>query len=188
MAVPAYCAAELLQSLSPDMAESLLQIPYASATVIGLGYKKDDFPNSLDGFGFLTPGMEKKEILGCLWTSSIFPGFRSPEDSVLLRIIMGGMRRPDLIAESEETLYKKVEKALEEAMGIKVSPIFRAIKKWEAAIPQYQQGHQTILDRLDANLKSFPGLYLTGNGYRGISLPDCILNSNKLAEEMLASS
>ena len=62
--------------------------------------------------------------------------------------------------------------------------IFR-VYRWEKAIPQYVLGHVTKLKIIDERLKTYPGLYLTGNAYKGIGINDCIENSYKLADEIL---
>ncbi|MGK0290054.1 MAG: oxygen-dependent protoporphyrinogen oxidase [bacterium] len=182
---PAYASADLLEPLNAEFAEATRQIPYAHTTVLGLGYKKKDFPHHLNGFGFLIPSKEKSEILGCLWTSSIFPSDRCPDDSVLLRIIMGGARRPDLVKFSEDELLDKALNALKETMGIQEKPSFVAIQKWDQAIPQYLVHHEKILKKIEIFRKQYQGLYLGGNAYRGVSLPDCVANSTKLAEQII---
>ena len=60
------------------------------------------------------------------------------------------------------------------------------IYRWERAIPQYLLGHGEKLKSIDELLKSYPGLYLAGNAYRGISMNDCIENGYKVADEILS--
>ena len=41
-------------------------------------------------------------------------------------------------------------------------------------MPQYTLGHLDRLAQLDAAVGRYPGLVLTGAGYRGVGIPDCI--------------
>jgi oxygen-dependent protoporphyrinogen oxidase len=44
-----------------------------SVTVIARSYNQSDVPHSLEGFGYLIPHCEKRQVLGCLFSSSILP-------------------------------------------------------------------------------------------------------------------
>jgi oxygen-dependent protoporphyrinogen oxidase len=39
---------------------------------------------------------------------------------------------------------------------------------------------------LQDQLAAFPGLFLAGNGYRGIGVPDCVKSAELAAEAMMA--
>jgi oxygen-dependent protoporphyrinogen oxidase len=41
------------------------------------------------------------------------------------------------------------------------------------------------LRTIEEEVRQFPGLMLTGNGYRGVSLNDCVVNARKTAESLL---
>jgi oxygen-dependent protoporphyrinogen oxidase len=71
-------------------------------------------------------------------------------------------------------------------MGIKAPPSFIRIFRHEKAIPQYTVGHGERLANLGAKLKEHPGLYLTGNAYRGIGLNDCVAAADRCAREAVA--
>jgi oxygen-dependent protoporphyrinogen oxidase len=48
------------------------------------------------------------------------------------------------------------------------------VNRWPKAMPQYTLGHLDRLTQLDAALSRYGGLVLTGAGYRGVGIPDCI--------------
>lgn len=114
VATPAHAAAHLLRSCFPATAETLASIPYAPVASVFLGFKHEDVPYSLNGFGFLVPSVEQRNILGCLWSSSLFPR-RAPEGSVGMTVFIGGSRQPELVERDEEQL---VQTALEELKSI----------------------------------------------------------------------
>ncbi|MBV8199750.1 MAG: protoporphyrinogen oxidase, partial [Acidobacteria bacterium] len=74
---------------------AIAAIPHAPVAVVALGYERDQVLHPLDGFGFLAPHREGRRILGCLFSSSLFPE-RAPAGRVLLTVMAGGRRRPQL--------------------------------------------------------------------------------------------
>jgi oxygen-dependent protoporphyrinogen oxidase len=70
-------------------------------------------------------------------------------------------------------------------MGISADPSFTRIFRHEKAIPQYIAGHGARVEALENKLQEHPGLFLTGNSYRGIGLNDCVAAANRTAEEAL---
>lgn len=183
LASPAHSQAEILRSMAPEIAVELQAIPYPALSVCCLGYRRSKIKHDLNGFGFLVPSREGKNILGTLWDASIFPR-RAPEGYVLLRTMVGGSNNPDLARLPEEKLVSRVKSDLKDVMGIDTEPDFVRIYRHEQAIPQYIVGHQQRLDAINQLLVKYPDLYLTGNAYRGVALNDCIINAYRLAEEL----
>ena len=151
-----------------------------------LGYDRDAVSHPLDGFGFLVPSREQRDILGTVADSHVFPN-RAPSGRTLLRTMVGGARRPDLAELSEERLLDLVRANLRDIMGITAEPEFASVYRHQRAIPQYLVGHSARLDAIERERARFPGLHLTGNAFRGVSLNDCVLNAMKTAEVLLQS-
>ena len=59
------------------------------APVVSFGYRRDQIAHPLDGFGFVVPTIERRQILAGSFASLKFPG-RAPEGSVLIRVFLGG--------------------------------------------------------------------------------------------------
>jgi oxygen-dependent protoporphyrinogen oxidase len=184
LATPSYASAGVLAELDRNMSSVLGEIPYASMTVICFGYDRERIEHDLDGFGYLIPKQEGMHTLGTLWDSSIFAN-RAPEGKVLLRSMMGGACFPEYISLSDEEVEKRVREDLRITMGIKESPSFVRIFRHPKAIPQYTTGHYKRLDALEEGQKSHPGLFLTGNSYRGIGLNDCVATAERTAAAAL---
>jgi oxygen-dependent protoporphyrinogen oxidase len=180
LATPAYATAGALDELSPEMSAVLREIPYASMTVICFGYERERISYDLNGFGYLIPKEEGRSTLGTLWDSSIFEN-RAPEGHVLLRSMLGGACFPDYIRLSDDEVCKRVQADLKATMGIEASPSFVRIFRHQQAIPQYTVGHGKRLAALEEVLAGKPGLFLTGNSYRGIGLNDCVAASERCA-------
>ena len=62
-------------------------------------------------------------------------------------------------------------------MKIEAEPEFVASRFWQKSIPQYNLGYNEIENYFDNVEKELPGLLFSGNFRRGISVGDCIKNS-----------
>jgi oxygen-dependent protoporphyrinogen oxidase len=181
LAAPAHAQARMLQAMDPALAGLLAEIPYPALSVCCLGYRKERVGQVLDGFGFLIPSKEQRAILGTIVDSNVFPG-RAPEGSILLRSMVGGARTPELALLPDEQLISRVRSDLQDILGLRAEPDFIRIFRHTRAIPQYLVGHAARLRALDDMLQRHPGLMLTGNAFKGVSLNDCVVNAWKTAE------
>ncbi|HID97887.1 MAG TPA: protoporphyrinogen oxidase [Thermodesulfobacteriaceae bacterium] len=183
LACPAGPASEILKNSAPKLSRLAGEITYPPVTVVSLGIKKGTTEHPLDGFGFLAPGREKHSILGVLWDSSIFPN-RSPDDYHLVRVLVGGARTPDLARLQDRSVLDLVLRELKDLIGLKNIPEFIKIFRWEEAIPQYMVGHSALENQIQSGLATHTGLFIRCNWIGGVSLNDCIANSQDLAEEL----
>ncbi len=182
--VPAYVASELFSKFNKDFRVHSEAIYYPPVMVYFLAYNKKNIRQPLDGFGFLIPEKEKKSFLGALWSSVIFP-FRADDNHATFTLFIGGSRNPEFIRENKNDVMLKVKKEFEEIMGIKGEPVYSAYRVWDKAIPQYNIGyieHERFFDQFE---KQNPGIFISGNFRGGISVGDCIKNSELVTEKIL---
>jgi oxygen-dependent protoporphyrinogen oxidase len=184
LACPSFAQAAITESLDSALARLLGEIPYNSVTVVALGFRKSDIVRSLDGFGYLIPQRTRRDVLGVLWTSSIFDG-RAPADMVLMQAMCGGWNRPDIVAWDDDRLLRAVLQELRQTMSLQARPCFVHIARWPQAIPQYHVGHLDRVKAIEAQRRQWPGLYLTGNSFRGISVNDCTEEAVRCADEVV---
>lgn len=187
LAAPAHAQAQMLSSMDPELAGLLGEITYPALSVCCLGYRKQQVGQVLDGFGFLIPSKEQRAILGTIIDSNVFPG-RAPEGSVLLRSMVGGARSPELALLPDDQLINRVRSDLQDILGLRAEPDFVRIFRWKKAIPQYLVGHAARLEDIDQKLQRHPGLILTGNAFKGVSLNDCVVNAWKTAQSLFSQS
>jgi oxygen-dependent protoporphyrinogen oxidase len=178
LSTPAYSASELLKSVNEELSLLLSQIEYSPISVVALGFQKKGLGHDLDGFGFLIPKSEGRKILGALWDSSVFPN-RAPEGKVLIRVMVGGARQPELVGLSEEELVEISLKELRRIMKIRHYPDFIKVFKHEKGIPHYTLGHSERVERIFELGRRIGNLHFCSNAYRGVGVNDC----TKLAEE-----
>jgi oxygen-dependent protoporphyrinogen oxidase len=183
LACPAYRQAALLDAVDRPLAEEVAGIAFSAVAVVGLGYRRQDVPASLDGFGYIAPQCTRRDVLGVQWCSSIFPG-RAPDGAVLLRAMAGGWNRPEVVGWDDGRLLNAVRAELRLALGVEAAPVFHEIVRWPRAIPQYHLGHLDRLRRIETRLAAHPGLFLAGNAYHGVALNDCTEQATRLAEQI----
>lgn len=182
MALPAPSAAKILSGLDPDMTETLNSIPYAPSAALHAAFPRGAVKHPLDAFGFVVPSVENRSIAGCSFSSVKFPG-RAPEGFVLLRAFLDVrlLSEPSL---DEAALMQRALDDLRAILGVSGAPLFTSLARHAAAMPHYTLGHLERVAALDARLKSWPGLSLAGNGFRGLGLPDCVRSGRDAAESL----
>ncbi len=178
VATPAVDATRVLQTLQPEIANLLAGIPYTSSITLALGYRKATFDHPLIGHGFLVPKKERRSIFGCTWVGNKFD-HRVPPNMVVLRCFLGGEAMPL----SDEALVDAACADLHSIMGLEAEPVFHNIARWPHSMAQYPVGHQQRVARIEELARAIPGLYLAGNAYHGIGIPDCV----RMGQEAAAS-
>ena len=181
--VPAYTAKDLFCSMDDNLAKHFEQIYYPPVVALFLVYKKSVIGQPLDGFGFLIPSKERKSFLGAIWSSVLFPN-RAKDDEAAFTLFIGGARNPEIGNIEKEILFKKVRSEFESLMNISGEPVFLTYRYWSKSIPQYNVGyieHERYFDEFE---KKNPGVILGGNYRGGISVGDCIKNSEILVKKI----
>jgi oxygen-dependent protoporphyrinogen oxidase len=137
----------------------------------------------LDGFGFLVPAVERRTIAAATWVSSKFP-CRAPPDIALLRAFVVDPIATELLGAPEQELVGLVRKDFLEFMGIDAAPLFSLVHLWPRSMPQYVVGHQRRIERIREALEGQPGIYLAGNAYDGVGIPDCVRLAKQTANDI----
>ena len=52
---------------------------------------------------------------------------------------------------------------------------------------QYTVGHKDRVEQIETRIENLPRLYLAGNAYHGIGIPDCVRLGKQTAERIAAS-
>ena len=173
LATPAYVSAELVRPLTPIAGGLLEMIPYASTATISMAFPADTVAGVVEGFGFIVPRVEGRDLIAATWSSLKWP-YRAPADQVLVRCYVGGVGRESILQLDDDHLVARVRAELSTLCGLTAAPDYIEVNRWWKAMPQYILGHLERLVQLDASLSRYGGLVLTGAGYRGVGIPDCI--------------
>jgi oxygen-dependent protoporphyrinogen oxidase len=180
VATPAWAAARLLRSVDSAVARLCDEIPYSSTATVAFAFTRGHVAHALNGTGFVVPRRGRQALMAGTWVSSKWP-HRAPPDRVLLRGFVGGATQPQALVQDDQTLAANVLAELKPLLGITGDPIFTRVFRWPRSTPQYIVGHLARVQALDDRLARLPGVYLTGSGYRGTGIPDCIADARATA-------
>ncbi|HWN19591.1 MAG TPA: protoporphyrinogen oxidase [Gemmatimonadales bacterium] len=180
-AAPAYSLDEIdLDLAAAERLSTLSSILHPPVAVLALGFRRDQVTHPLDGFGFLTPEVERRRVLGVIFSSSLFPD-RAPAGHVMLTAFVGGTRDPDFVQADPHTLTARVLDDLRPLLGTRAEPTFRAVQIWPKAIPQYVLGYGRFKEIADDVERRNSGLVLAGTYRDGVSLGDAIGSGEQAA-------
>jgi oxygen-dependent protoporphyrinogen oxidase len=185
LALPASgLAALVFGTLGERPLASLENQPHPPVSSLFLGFKREQVAHPLDGFGALVPTKERRQCLGILFSSTLFPG-RAPAGHVALTVFAGGMRQPETGRLATDALLARVLPDLRELLGVTGDPVFTHHTFWPRAIPQYNLGHERFLEPLARCELQHNGLFIGGNARDGISVPDCVKSGRRLANQAI---
>jgi protoporphyrinogen/coproporphyrinogen III oxidase len=161
--------------------QAFSEIRHPPVASMVLGFRREDVTHSCDGFGMLIPKAEGFNILGTIFSSSLFLN-RAPLGHVLLTTYIGGERQPELASLSADELVKLVCEDLRLLLGVKGKPVFTYHHFWPRAIPQYNIGYGKFKELMNTIETKARGLFLAGHFRDGISVGDCIESGGKVAD------
>lgn len=186
LAAEAHASARLVDPLDGELAQSLRSIPHASSIVARVAYERDQIAHPLDGFGAVVPAIENRSILAVSFLSVKFPR-RAPKGTVLLRVFLGGATRPDLFDLDDSAVRSLVVEELSSLLSIRGEPLLFDLARHSRAMPQYTLGHLDRVLEIRRLVARHPRLFLCGNAFDGVGIPDCIRGAHAAADLLLSS-
>ncbi len=173
IATQPHVAAALIETLDPAGAGAAGAVAAPPLAVVYLGYQRRQIDHALDGLGFLAAADEGRALNGAHFCSTMFAG-RAPADHVALAAYFGGARQPDLGRLPAEDLVDLAQKEFADLIGAHGEPLLARVRHWPRGLPQYGPGHAERVQDLTALSDREPGLFLTGNYFRGPSVATCL--------------
>ncbi|MEQ8909935.1 MAG: protoporphyrinogen oxidase [Vicingaceae bacterium] len=181
--LPAPSLSFLIKNMDENLGAELKKVNYVPAVITHFGFPKTAHQFQQKAFGILSRKEEQVPFLGLLFNSHFFPD-HAPEQKELITVISGGYRQPDLINKEESKIIGEIQNSLRELIALSDQVDFTHVYKWPKAIPQFEMGHQAILDQIEKFETNHPNFYIRGNFTQGISVSDCIANSAKLVDKL----
>ena len=185
VAIPAFAAAELLNSIDSDLSDACRSIRYLSSATVVFAFPREAVAHDLEGTGFVVPRAEGISITAGAWISSKWPQ-RAPAGEVLLRAFLGGARDPDVLSKTDTELADAALADLRRILGIRGAPMLTRVYRWNRSSPQQEVGHAELVKRIDATLARHPGLFISAAGFRGVGIPDCVADARGTAAAAVA--
>jgi oxygen-dependent protoporphyrinogen oxidase len=159
------------------------EIRYPPVASVVLGFRREDVEHPCNGFGMLIPRVEGFNILGTIFSSSLFPN-RAPAGHLTLTSYVGGERAPELASLSLAKLVELTCGDLRTLLGVRGQPTFQHTVYYPRAIPQYNVGYGRYRQLMaDVEAKA-PGLFLAGHYRDGVSLSDSIVSGCCVADRV----
>jgi oxygen-dependent protoporphyrinogen oxidase len=185
LATPAHATADLVRGLDDRLAALCAQIAYTSTATVLLSYPQSSVRRPLPGTGFLVPRTQRGVPLtaGSV-VSSKWPG-RAPEGQVLLRGFLGGARDPEVLSRPDDELIDRTHKAFAGLLNIACRPDLTRVYRWERVMAQHNVGHIDRVAAIEDRLGRVPGLFVTGAGFRGVGIPDCVADARATARAVV---
>jgi oxygen-dependent protoporphyrinogen oxidase len=185
MASAAYDSAEMVRGFDTSLAEQMDKIEWSSSATVSIVFKKQDVKVPLNGFGFIVPRVEGRRINAATY-SSIKWSFRAPDDTIMIRVFVGGGHHEELVHELDDAgMVRMVLEELDTVLGLKANALFSKVFRWYKGMPKYTVGHLDRIAIVDRMLAAHPGLHLIGCSYKGIGIGDCVHEAQIAAEKIL---
>ncbi len=180
VAVPTHAAAGMIDEVDPDLSRELRDIPYSSSVIVALGLDEPVRKQLPDGFGYLVPRNEGKRVLAATFVHNKFEN-RVPEGRALIRCFLGGTRDGQVLQLLDNEILAIVLSELWETLGISGDPLFSRVYRWKQSMPQYTIGYLERIKRIEGMVDRLPSIFLAGNAYGGIGIPDCVRSGKDAA-------
>ena len=182
LASEAHVAADLLANLSPAAVEDLGGIGYASTGVVLMVYGNGTARDLPSGTGFVVP-RGKAPMTASTWLSNKWPTEAFGSRAVV-RCYVGGVGAQDVLDAEDAELIEACARHLAAVVPLPDRPAHAAVVRWPRAMPQYGTGHLERVARIRAALPA--GIFVTGQAYDGVGIPDCIRGAGETAKAVLA--
>jgi len=181
LASPAHATARFVTNLDTRLSELCAAIPYRSTATVLLGYQASAVRRPMSGSGFVVSRSRRDvPLIAGSWVTSKWPG-RAPTGYVLLRGFLGGTHDVDALSRSDDELIEQAHATFAKLLQIEHRPDLTRVYRWQQANPQHNVGHTERISAIEKRLTEFPGLFVTGAGYRGVGIPDCVADGRATA-------
>jgi protoporphyrinogen/coproporphyrinogen III oxidase len=182
MAAPVDVARWLLEPVDAEMAP-LMEMDASSAVVVGFGFPDAARFAVPAGFGFLVPPGSDSLLLACTFVDQKFDD-RVPQGGRLMRAFFGGKAAERLMRCGNDETAAVARMELARILGPLPEPQITVVRRWPRSLPQYGVGHLERMKALEERVKALDGLWLLGNGYRGVGVPDLVRDARAAARQI----
>ena len=182
LAAPVDVASLLLAPIDLEAA-TLMQMDSSSAVVVAFGFAGAQEIALPPGFGFLVPAGSGNLLLACTFVDQKFEN-RVPPGGHLIRTFFGGAAAERLMRCRNDEIVAVAQMELARILGPLPKSQVTVVRRWPRSLPQYAVGHLERMAALDRRVQQLLGLWLLGNGYRGVGLPDLIRDARAAVNQI----
>jgi oxygen-dependent protoporphyrinogen oxidase len=156
----------------------------SSAVVVGFGFPDASRFPVPPGFGFLVPQGSDNLLLACTFVDQKFDD-RVPQGGRLVRAFFGGKAADRLMRCGNDETAAVARMELARILGPLPEPQMTVVRRLPRSLPQYGVRHLERMKELDERAHALDGLWLLGNSYRGVGLPDLIRDARTAARQFV---
>lgn len=183
MTTPFNAAKEVLDD--SGLLDDISKMQYATIATVTMAFKQGDSNKYKDAMNFFVSRNSDFAITTCTWCNHKWNDV-APEGYDLLRVYIGRVGDEAIVELSDSDIEKTVLQDLEKAIGLVDAPLFTVVSRWKESMPQYTVGHDKRTELMRQQLHTdLPNVKLVGSSYEGISVPDCVTQGKKIADELL---
>jgi protoporphyrinogen/coproporphyrinogen III oxidase len=106
---------------------------------------------------------------------------------VLLRAFLGQEGVAQMRSQGESAVLDKVLEELKPILDLKDRPVVHHFASYASSMSYFRPGHLSLAARLEQKASEFKGLYLAGNGLKGVGIPDCVASGQAAAEKIIGN-
>ncbi|MEA2557544.1 MAG: protoporphyrinogen/coproporphyrinogen oxidase [Actinomycetota bacterium] len=182
VATPPRAAAVQLERLASGSADELGGIRSVPTAVVVFVYPEGTQEGLRDGTGFVVPrGMAP--MTAATWLSNKWPdpAFRT---RAVVRCFVGADGEEDILDAPDHDIIDACARHLSAVVALPAEPEAAAVVRWPVSMPQYEVGHAARVARIREGLPA--GIFVIGNAYDGVGIPDCVRAANDTADQVSA--
>jgi oxygen-dependent protoporphyrinogen oxidase len=107
---------------------------------------------------------------------------------VLLRAMLGGVRRPECVERTPADLEVAARTEVSNLLDVRGAPLRSWVFRRPVAIPQYERGYLARLQRMRAVAARTPGLHLCGTSFDGVSFASAIASADRVSRRIVGDA
>ncbi len=151
--------------------------------IVTLAIPGDAWPERLRGLsGYLVPKPVQRLVTAASFGSQKWAHWRPADGSQILRVSLGrdGLGVDHL---DDDAVVAAAVDEVGRHLGIDLQPSAVRISRWRDAFPQYRPHHLDLVGAVESALP--PSLVVAGASYRGIGIPACVRQAERMADVLL---
>ncbi len=127
----------------------------------------------------------RPKLLAGTFTTQKFAD-RAPAGARVVRVFFGGTAADALLAQADAAITREAWRELLAVLpGLPApDPALTTVSRWPRSLPQYEVGHKQRMAALETRVAAWGHMYLLGNGFRGVGVPDLIRDARAAARSI----
>lgn len=181
--LPSHALAPLVTTWPKEIHSFISCIPHAPLILAHLAYPKSELADAFKGQGFMVQSRSKENILSVFFPSRMVSNC-CPKNLELIRVILGGARRSDLVFWNGVALTNLVQQSVRKIIKVKDQALILPCIRYVRGLPQLLVDHEKKLELANERLRiMMTGFFLAGTSYSGAGIERGVASGKAAASE-----